>query len=171
VAVVAVTVSQVGVLDSEPADELAALLVRCSELLAENEGLWEEGAPVDLVVSPDLNRRNDLQTHGFQRDVDASELAQLVWRSTIIELVGSEAVRLASSGGRPSSKRAGMHAHAGTYGRLTRASAPLAGNQGRPGTGQAITTARERGRPSPRKREETRTMAIGALRYFRSRRK
>jgi len=42
VAVVAVTASQVEVLDAEPADELAALLVRCSELSAENEGLWDE---------------------------------------------------------------------------------------------------------------------------------
>jgi len=39
VAVVAVTASQVEVLDAEPVDELAALLVRCSELSAENEGL------------------------------------------------------------------------------------------------------------------------------------
>ena len=41
-AVVAVTASQVEVLDAEPVDELAALLVRCSELSAENEGLCDE---------------------------------------------------------------------------------------------------------------------------------
>jgi transposase len=42
VAVVAVTASQVEVLDAEPVDELAELLARCSALSAENEGLLDE---------------------------------------------------------------------------------------------------------------------------------
>jgi transposase len=40
--VVAVTTSQVEVLDAEPVDELAELLARCSALLSENEQLWPE---------------------------------------------------------------------------------------------------------------------------------
>jgi len=40
--VVAVTASEVEVLDAEPADELAGLLVRCAALSAENEQLWGE---------------------------------------------------------------------------------------------------------------------------------
>ncbi len=39
---VAVTASEVEVLDAEPADELAGLLVRCAALSAENEQLWGE---------------------------------------------------------------------------------------------------------------------------------
>jgi transposase len=42
VAVVAVTASQVEVLDAEPVDELAGVLARCSGLSAENEQLWAE---------------------------------------------------------------------------------------------------------------------------------
>jgi len=44
VAVVAVTVSDVEVLPAEPADELARLMARCSELAVGNELLWDEAA-------------------------------------------------------------------------------------------------------------------------------